>query len=249
MPDERPRKPELSQREANRTFSNVLRAAGSMSDPDDPRATDPTAVAGDFAETAGEFAEGAGEFVEKGVLGAYDVIDAYMQQGQRVARSLGMPSYETVSTDQLSELSSRWLKASTELTSVWFEFMSSMAKNMAVPGSNESANGEEERQPRARPGSRSVQFDPNIKSPKLFARLRHEFHPGRETTDLATHGLRSLKQEGASPILVSFEPDADAGRVTVNIEVADDQKPDLYTGQLLDKQTGETVGHLSLRLS
>ncbi len=233
MSDERLHKPELERMAPDRSFANALGAAGSMSDPDDPNA--------DGAD------EAAGGFVAEGVRAAYEVIDGYLRQGQRVAQSLGMPAYGSVSAGDMSDLSSRWMQASTELMSIWFEFLGSLAENMAFAGPVAGAADEESGQPGgARAPSKPVKVLYDIKSSELSAQPQYEFHPGRDTTELATHGLRSLVP-GAKPIGVEFESQS-MDCVMVKISVKKGQEPGLYSGALLDAHTGESVGSLSLRL-
>lgn len=233
MADERFHRPEPQRKGPDRRFANVLRSAGSMRDPDDPGPGDP--------------AEAAGGFVAEGVRGAYEVIDAYMRQGQRVARSLGLPTYGSVSPDQMSDLSSRWVQASSELMSVWFEFMTSVAESMSLGAPRAGAeNGERRGSSGPAPEARGFEVDYEIRS-HLPARPRLEFLPGRATPDLATHGLRTLGSD-ARPVDVSFEPGPEGRRIVVKIRVHKSQEPGLYTGALLDAHTGETVGSLSLRL-
>jgi hypothetical protein len=74
-----------------------------------------------------------------------------------------------------------------------------------------------------------------------------EFFPGRETPNLASHGLRCLGSSGPE-IAVAFAHEPERRRTIVSIQVPDEQPAGLYTGALLDSQDGATVGSLSLRI-
>jgi len=79
------------------------------------------------------------------------------------------------------------------------------------------------------------------------ALVQAEFQPGRETEELASHGLFSL-EPGRPPIGVAFGARGGDAGVVVSIRVPDTQEPGLYTGALLDARDGTPVGNLSLRL-
>jgi hypothetical protein len=234
LSDDRFELPEPPRTGPHRDFASILRGAGPTSHPDH-------GDAGCLDETS----EAAGSFVADGVRSAYQVVDAYMRQGQRVARSLGLPTYQPpVPLHHMNDLSARWIQASSELMAIGFEFLGSLAENMAYGGIHPS------RGPRGgepAPGPRHpvcVRIEIASRRP---ARLDHEFLPGRETVALASHGLRSLDPNAAT-IPVEFEAEEHGNRVLVRVFVPDDQPPGLYTGSLLHAATGESVGTLSLHL-
>lgn len=220
MSEDRISRPPLSRKGPDRNFARVLDGAAAASE-----------AAG---QASSEAAAAAQDFVTDGVRNAYRVIDAYVDQGRRVAKSLGMPSYEPVPAQQMTDLSSRWIQAQTELISVWMELATALADS-ARPAVSNGARG----------SSAGLEFE--IQSP-LAARARHEILPGRETNSLATHGLRVLDSDAAAIDVTFGEPD-EAGVVVARICVPDGQPAGLYTGALLDAETGETVGSLSLNLS
>jgi hypothetical protein len=229
--DDRFHRPEPPRAGPYRDFANILRSAGPRSDPDQ----------GDPGETP----EPPGSFVAEGVRAAYEVVDAYLRQGQHVARTLGLPSYERiVPANRLNELSARWIQASGELVAIGLEFLGSLAEGMAAVGyAPLRPPGALEPCP---PRARSVAIHYEIASSRPA--LPHcEFLPGRETVSLASHGLRCL-EVGHATIPVEFEPDAHESRVLVRIRVPDGQPPGLYSDTLLDAATGESVGTLSLKL-
>jgi len=90
----------------------------------------------------------------------------------------------------------------------------------------------------------SVAYDIESTRP---TRVQAEFQPGRETLELASHGLRCL-DPGCPQIDVSFSTGPGDACVVVSIRVPDDQTPGLYTGTLLDARDGSPVGTLSLGL-
>lgn len=229
--DDRFHLPDPPRTSPHRAFGNILGSASPGSHPDH--------VGLD------ETSEAAGHFVAEGVRSAYDVVDAYLRQGQRVARSLGLPSYEPpVPASHLNELSARWIQASSELMAIGFEFLGSLAEGMAA-GYPPRGRGGAWPMPGHAPGP-AVRVHYEIASSRP-AQVHHEFLAGRATVALASHGLRSLEL-GAPSIPVEFDAIEDQHCVLIRIQVPADQPPGLYTGALLDAHSGESVGSLSLRI-
>ena len=249
MTDERLRRPDPERLGPHRDFANILRRAGAQPDPDDPH-REPTVPP-------------AGDFVTEGVRAAYQVVDTYLRQGQRVAQSFGRAAYEPLGMGRGGgELWSRWMVAVTELWAIWFEMLGTMSENMTpamaprraamepdgprTPASPFARTGSEA-PATPRPAARAATaFEYEISSHRP-ARVRADFLPGLETDALAAHDLRCLEGGGA-PIPVAFEPDRDGHAVVVRIAVPPGQPAGLYTGALLHAQTGEAVGNISLQL-
>ena len=78
MSEDRFHRPEPQRTGPYRDFANILHGAGPRSDPDQ----------GDPNQTC----EPPAGFVAQGVRAAYEVVDAYLRQGQHVARALGLGS-------------------------------------------------------------------------------------------------------------------------------------------------------------
>jgi hypothetical protein len=233
LSDDRFHLPDPPRTSPHREFRNILGNASPGDQPDH--------------RGLGETPDAAGRFVAEGVRSAYEVVDAYLRQGQRVARSLGLPSYEPpVAASHINELSARWLHASSELMAIGFEFLGSLAESMAAgypqraPGGAWPMPGPEP----ARGPEVAVHYEIASSRP---AQVQHEFLPGRATLALASHGLRSLEL-GAPAVPVEFDPNQEQHCVLVRIQVPADQPAGLYTGALLDAHSGGSVGSLSLRI-
>jgi hypothetical protein len=235
LSDDRYRLPDPPRTGPHRHFTNILEGAGAGSHRDHE---------GQW-EGLDEASEAAGSFVAEGVHSAYEVVDTYLRQGQRVARSLGLPSYEPpLPASHVNELSARWIHASSELMAIGFEFFGSLAESMAA-GYPPRGRGGPGPWPVPQPG-RVVRVHYEIASIRP-AQVNLQFLPGRDTVALASHGLRSL-DPSAPAIPVEFEPIEAEHCVLVRVQIPEDQPPDLYTGALLDAHSGESVGSLSLRI-
>ena len=190
-------------------------------------------------------------FIADGVRLGYQVIDAYLKQGQKVARQfVGTPSaagtangpggeFEVRSAQLLTELMANW----SDLIGVYTEALSSEAGSARPQGQSQ------DHAPAAAAAASSASAIPlayEISSHRP-ALVDAEFFPGRETLDLASHGLRCLGSSGPE-IAVAFEQEPERRRVIISIHVPDEQPAGLYTGALLNSHNGSTVGSLSLRI-
>jgi|SRR5262245_28200260 len=228
MPDERFHRPDLPRTGPYRDFANILRSAGGV----------------DAEPDAAREAPGAtGGFVSEGVRAAYQVAEAYLREGERVARTLGVPSYDPLGSGNLiNDLSARWIQASAELMAIGFEVLGSVAANAGYPtATRPQGPGGTVPQPS---GPIAVHYEIVSNRP---ARVWLEFQPGQEHADLASDGLRSLEPAHA-PIPVEFEPQSQSGCVLVRITVPEKQPPDFYTGAVLRADTSRCIGTLNLVL-
>ena len=195
-------------------------------------------------------------FIADGVRLGYQVIDAYLKQGQKVARQfvgtpLGTPfgigttagpggeEFEVRSVQLLTELMANW----SDLIGVYTEALSSRAGSTPLQGESQAHASVRTGFTSSAPAIQ-VAYEISSNRPAL---VDAQFFPGRETLDLASHGLRCLRSSGPE-IAVAFEQDPERRRTIVSIHVSDDQPAGLYTGALLNSHDGSTVGSLSLRI-
>src|SRR5215468_8550190 len=106
MDDERAHRPKPARKDPYRTIAGMWRAAAR--DDDARRDEDP--------------ADGRdGGFVDEGVRAAYTVLDAYLRQGRRVARSIGQYSLPMMTNRWRSRgRQTRLIRLTSELTANWF---------------------------------------------------------------------------------------------------------------------------------
>jgi hypothetical protein len=206
------------------------------------------------SKTAGSRAADANsrrDVVSDGVLLGYQVIDTYLKQGQKIARQIvaAMPygagtgnghseEPDIRSVQLLAELMANW----SDLVGVYTEALSSRNGSTRPPGQSH------ENRPAETSGSTppAVQLAYEITS-RRPALVDVQFFPGRQTFELAAHGLRCLGSTAAE-IAVRFEQQPDHQRTIISIQVPDDQPEGLYTGTLLDSHNGAVVGSVSLRI-
>ena len=255
MSDERVRRPPMERQGPHRDFANLLGGAGRR-----PGA-EPSAAG---AVPGADPAQAGSQFVEQGVRAAYDVIDTYLRQGQRVAQRLGGLSYGPAQLGgNVSEMQARWMRLSTDLMAGWFDLLGLFAESM-MPPNGAPPPGPAAGMPPAgtgtgippapQPPTAAPALAPEPSLPVAYeiassrpAQVYVEFLPGRATDQLASHGLQSLKP--APPVPVAFRANAARGGIVVSVQVPDSQPAGLYTAALLDARTGACVGTLSLELA
>ena len=204
----------------------------------------------DPATSAASDDDGDGGFVDQGVRAAYTVMDAYLRQGRRVARSIGRYSLPNMMRGQRARgQQARFLQLTSELTANWFDLLGLVTESLVPLLEPEREPGAADEQPETpepkQPAATSVAVAYDIASTRP-ALVQLDFQPGKATSRLKSHGLRSF-YDGCTPIAASFDA-RDEHAVVVTIHVPDNQPPGLYTDVLLDSRTGRIVGSMSLEL-
>jgi hypothetical protein len=189
--------------------------------------------------------------VSDGVLLGYQVIDTYLKQGQKIARQFvaAMPYSAGTGNGHSEEPDIRSVQLLTELMANWSDLVGAYTE--ALTSRNESIRPPQpshENRPAEAPRSTTpaVQLAYEITS-RRPALVDVQFFPGRQTLELASHGLRCLGSSAAE-IAVMFEQQPDHQRTVISIHVPDDQPEGLYTGTLMDSHSGSVVGSVSLRI-
>ena len=213
------------------------------------------------ANLEGESGHGEpGRFVADGVKLAYKIADEQIRQGQRIAEQINDRKYDVKAVgNDLRELSERTLRYAMDLTALWSELLGSLPEvlmrlpgiaphppQQRAPGAPSAAGpspASPERAPK-REGTHWIEI-----SSRLPARVMLDLHPGAEDRPLGTHGLRSMDGKHTAVEAVAFVPAQAGERPGVTIQVPPRAAPGLYTGVVIDKETGEAMGTLSLRLS
>ena len=196
-------------------------------------------------------------FIADGVRLGYQVIDAYLKQGQKVARQfVGTPSAAGTANGPGGEFEVRSAQLLTELMANWSDLIGVYTEALSAEAGSARPQGQsQDHAPAATVATSSASSTSSASAiPLAYEISSHrpalvdaEFFPGRETLDLASHGLRCLGSSGPE-IAVAFEQEPERRRVIISIHVPDEQPAGLYTGALLDSHNGSTVGSLSLRI-
>jgi hypothetical protein len=197
------------------------------------------------------------ETIAQGVKLGYQVIEEHIRQGQRIAQQFNNRSYNLNSVgSDVRELTERVIRDSTNLLSLWFNLMTSLAGKVDV--SRQCSYPSPTSSP---PNGASTQKTSTIEEPlkqstavsiELLAsgptQVTLNLSPKAERLFLASPGLHAMNADKPPLTDLTFLPPHDGGVACLRIRVPDQQPPDLYTGVLVDRNTGLPQGTLSVRV-
>ncbi|HSP99393.1 MAG TPA: hypothetical protein VL049_19395 [Candidatus Dormibacteraeota bacterium] len=185
------------------------------------------------------------DVVSRGVDLGYKVIDEQIRQGQRVAEQIGSQSYGPWAMGgDAQELGERLLRSTTDAMALWFELLTGVfgradllrpfAREATAPG----------HAPVAVPTAVSVEV-----ASARPARVTLELQPNCAAHPLAAFELRAL--DASKPPLsdVAFDADPSGKLVSVRVHVPDGQAPGVYSGVVVDRESGQPRGTLSVRVA
>ena len=183
-----------------------------------------------------------------GVELAYSVIEKHIAEGRRAAEGFSNQPYTTrAPNDTLQVLVERMLRFQSEMIPLWIETLATLIK--VDPSRNGHAQA-----PDIRPRSNEEQnSDTMAVSIEVVSRrpvqVSVELRPNSESQSLVALGLSSVDQ--GKPVLkdISLVPDEVAGRVKVRLRIPENQPPGTYSGVIVNRETGETRGTLSIRIA
>jgi hypothetical protein len=195
----------------------------------------------------GAGAPAAGDIVSRAVDLGYRVVDEYIRQGQRAAQQLGgrAPMIDPVGQD-VQELAVRMAQYTSDAFTLWLQFF-----NAAL-----GANGQRPVPPAMPRGWESVATAPATRP--LRVRLDVTGPGGVEATlDLApeasgrTLTVQALRAaDPAKPRLADVRVIAPGGDepATLVVNVPESQPPDLYSGIVVDAESGRLAGTVAIRV-
>ena len=190
------------------------------------------------------------EVVAEGVSVAYRVIEEQMRQGQRVAEQISDASYgPTAITGDLREAGERMVRYSADLVALWLDFVNSTMANgdllRNLTASWQQAAGAPSNPPHH--GS-TASFAVEVCSSRPV-RVCFDLKDGAAGRPLASHGLCALEPEKPRLADVAFETGSNGGPLLVRLHVPADHPAGLYTGVVVDAETGAPLGTLSAHVA
>jgi hypothetical protein len=199
----------------------------------------------DSAEQAST-AAGRGPLAD-GVELAYRVIERYVSEGRRTAEQFNSQPYSLLSAgDGVQELVERMIQLQTEMLPLWLDAMRSMMGADAsaasyAPGLRPKAatNGA------AKSSSSAVSIELISTRP---VRVSLELREHSETMPLVSLGLRAVDPDRPMLTDISFVPGDNGEGRRLRIRIPDGQPPGVYSGVIVNRDTGETRGTLGVRL-
>ena len=197
--------------------------------------------------------------VSQGVKLGYQVIEEHIRQGQRIAQQFNTRSYNLSNVgNDVRELAERLVRDSTNLLSLWFNLMTSLAGNVDL--SRQSARPPSNPSPTANNGVSPQKTSPTEDATERGTAVSIEIlsscptqvtfnlSPQAERLFLATPGLYTINADKPPLTDIIFIPTLENNPASLRIRIPDQQPPDLYSGVLVDRNTGLPQGTLSVRV-
>jgi hypothetical protein len=184
------------------------------------------------------------DVVSRGVELGYRVLEEQVRQGQRVAEQMATQSYgPSAMARETQEIGERLLRSSADALALWFELLTSVFGR----GDVFRSLAPDARRAAGTTGLPASRVSVEVASVRP-ARVTVDLQPGAAGRRLVVHGLRAM--DAAIPPLtdVAFDADPSGEIVGVRVRVPDDLPPGVYAGVVLDRETGEPRGTLSVRI-
>ncbi len=221
-----------------RNFSKLYSRSSSVNGANAAKAVQPDAPA--RATRGGPLSEG--------VELAYNVIEKYIAEGRRTAEGFTNQQYATRSpNDNLRVLVERMLRFQAEMLPLWIETLAALVKVDPARNAYPPASDVGPRSSGAQnPDTMAVIIEVVSLRP---VQVSVELRPNSEPQSLVALGLSAV--DSAKPILkdITLLPDEVAGRIKLRLRIPESQPPGIYSGVIVNRESGETQGTLSIRIA
>ena len=183
----------------------------------------------------------------EGVELAYSVIEKYIAEGRQTAEGINKRSYANrVATDNLQSILERVLRFQAEILPLFVETLSTLVKvdpsrnGFGATDARPSSHGEQST------GSNTISVDVVSRRP---VEVSVELKPNADVQPLMALGLNAIDPTKPPLTTIKFIPDNVPHRVKVRIEIADLQPPGVYSGVIVNRDSGQTLGTLTVRIA
>jgi hypothetical protein len=224
-------------------------------------------VASDSAEqsTAATVAAGVSEEARIGIETAYRVIDEHLQEGRRAAQArsgrngaepaasaTAGPSGVGVAADSIQEMVAQGIRFYTSLAPLWSSLVNSIAnsamvRDTAPAGGISTAPLAPAPMPRSAPAMSPAPVIIEIASARM-TRVTVDLAPPVGTSSLAIGGLQALEPEKPPLKEIALVTEPGSNRTVVRIRVPESQPAGVYSGVIVDRESGEPRGTITLRI-
>jgi hypothetical protein len=185
-----------------------------------------------WASAASARREQASSQDEASVGSAYDVIERYMKEGQRIAAKFGDAYSELDLGENVNEMQARWFELTGELMANWFDLLGAAGERRAAGTTNT----------RRHPATPEVEFE--VKS-RRRARFSARFSPGAQRFNLSGPAAR-CENSDARPIRWQATSTHDSDSIRLCARIKAKQPPGHYTANIVNANTGEILGSLTI---
>ena len=194
------------------------------------------------------------EGVPYGVEVGYRVVEEHIRQGQAAAQQFNSraASHEPgrkdaqAAPEDVQQLLQRMFQSFSDLVPLWLELINTVASSRFSPSPlNQSQPGHP--QAGATPGDAASAVSVEVVCTRP-TRVALQLQAPCDGRHLATHGLRSIDPAKPAIAEVAFVSDPARNGACLRINVPEDQPAGIYTGVVIDTNSGEPRGTLSVRV-
>jgi hypothetical protein len=183
---------------------------------------------------------------EPGVELAYRIIDKHINDGRQRAAMLNAEPYNIqAATDRLQEVIERTIRYSAELLPLWLEALTTAVRieppQTPAAAPTVSNGGNQDRGE----GSTAVAIEMISTRPVTVS---IDLRENSERMPLAVLGLRALERDKPELSDIHIAPDP-AGGLRLRICIPEGHPPGSYYGVILNRESGESRGTLTVRVS
>jgi hypothetical protein len=184
----------------------------------------------------------------EGVELAYSVIEKYMAEGRRTAEELSTEPYTArAATDNLQNILERLLRFQAEILPLWVETLATLVK-VDPSGSAFAAAPAAWPRPNGGPNTATMPVSIEVVS-RRPAQVSVEVRPNSEVKFLVALELNAVDSRKPALKDISFVPDNVRGGARLRIRIPETQPAGTYSGVIVNRESGETRGTLSIRLA
>lgn len=187
--------------------------------------------------------------VEQGVRIGYEVIDAQIREGRRVAEQVNARIYGAgTSTDGARAFTDGLFRTYADLASRWLDMMAAVAGGVSASAGNGTARSgpaDHAGAAPARQGTEPVAIEVDSKRPIT---VTLDLRPGAATLRLGSQPLADPDPQKPSLRDVLLEPPEDDHPMLVRIRVPDLQPAGTYSAVVYEREAGRPQGTLSVTI-
>lgn len=204
----------------NRRFSTMFRPDGKQRMPG--------------TDSAKELNDEIGDAVRMG----YSVIEEQIRQGKLAAQNLsGVPPGTGFAAGNVTDIANRLIHYSTDLAALYFDLLGALMQPSTMNGA-----------PAATSRSDGTRVAIEIESCRN-TQVTLDLWSGNRSAVLTVPALHAAESDKIPVTDVKFVPGSDEAPARIRIKVSDDQPAGLYSGLILDAESGQGCGTISLKLN
>ena len=192
------------------------------------------------------------ETVSRGVKLGYEVIEEHLRQGQSVAQKLsGQDASRPANGGELRDMAERIFRHSADLGSLWMDFLDrlmgspeavrNLADLMSTNGASETGPAASSTNEQRQPVSVEVT---SVRPARITLRLQSDCG----LTRLVVHDLRAAEKALPPLTEIRFRPAEKEAPAYFQVSVPNEQPAGLYHGVIMDSNSGQVCGTLTIHI-